>query len=74
MTEDWLYSDDRMVLRSQCLYVLLTKFGHELTDSGEPVQSTQSIYECAHDWVSQGNPRPDGILQHYENHYRVKFS
>ena len=74
MTEDWLYNDERLMHRSQCLYILLTKFGSALTENGEPLHSTQSMYECAHDWVSQGNPRPDGILEYYENHYRVKMS
>ena len=72
MTEDWLYTDERLAHRTQCLYILLTKFGSELSENGEPAHSTRSMYECAHDWVSQGNPRPDGILEHYENHYRVK--
>jgi len=75
MTENnWIYSDDRMHLRSQCLFMLLEKFGSALTENGEPLHSTESMYGCAHDWVSQGNPSPDGILDYYKNHYRVKSS
>ena len=74
MTDNnWIYSDERMNLRSICLYMLLSEYGRELTNNGEPVQSTQSMYECAHDWVSQGNPMAEGILEYYKNYYRVKL-
>ena len=55
MTEDWRYSDDRMKLREQVLNLLLTRFGGLLDENGEPQYTNQSMYECAHDWVSQGN-------------------
>jgi len=74
MNEDWRYNDERMELRQEVYNILLNRFGGLLNENGEPAHSTQSLYECAHDWVSQGNPRPDGILQHYENYYRVKLS
>ena len=31
--------------------------------------SPSSAYECAHDWVSQGHPKPDGIIKYYEAYY-----
>jgi len=70
---DWLYTDERTALRSQCLFLLLTEFGPPLNENGEPLHSTQSMYECAHDWVSQGNSKPEGILEYYKNHYWVKL-
>ena len=53
--EDWRYSDFKMQLRRQVLSLLIKRFGSELNENGEPKYSNQSIYECAHDWVSQGN-------------------
>ena len=66
---DWLYSPERMVLKEQCLSILLKKYGGELNEDKTPKYSTQSIYECAHDWVSQGNARPDGIVAYYNAYY-----
>lgn len=68
MDEDWRYSDDRMKLREEVLKILLSKFGHQL-EGGVPKYSTKSIYECAHDWVSQGNSTPYGIVKYYEVYY-----
>ena len=68
MTEDWRYSDDKMKLREQALRVLLTEFGHQM-DGVVPKYSNQSIYECAHDWVSQGNVSTAGIVKYYEAYY-----
>ena len=68
MNEDWRYSDDRMKVREQALKILLTQFGHELV-GGIPKYSSQSIYECAHDWVSQGNATTFGIVKYYEAYY-----
>ena len=70
--QDWIYSDDRMALREQCLSVLLRRFGSHLKDDGTPENSTESIYACAHDWVSQGHPKIDGIVKYYEAYYREK--
>jgi len=66
--EDWRYSDDRMKVRESALKILLTKFGHQL-ENGVPKYSPQSIYECAHDWVSQGNNTTFGIVKYYEAYY-----
>ena len=58
-----------MKIRQQVLNVLLKRFGSELTESGEPTHSNQSIYECAHDWVSQGNINSNGIVKYYQAYY-----
>ena len=68
---DWLYAPERMVLKERCLSILLNKFGGRLKDDGTPLYNTQSIYECAHDWVSQGNQIPDGIVAYYKAYYSV---
>jgi hypothetical protein len=36
---------------------------------GCPAQSSESIYACAHDWVSQGHPTTNGILKYFEAYY-----
>ena len=66
---DWIYSPERMELREQCLSTLLRKFGSELNEDGLPKFSSESIFGCAHDWVSQGNPTPEGIIEYYEQNY-----
>ena len=68
MNEDWRYTDERLKLRDQVLSILLNRFGAELVD-GEPKYTSQSIYECAHDWVSQGNQTSFGIVKYYEAYY-----
>jgi|TARA_B100000900_G_scaffold365746_1_gene341206 hypothetical protein len=67
-TSDWRYDEQKMKVREQVIKVLLTKFGRELI-GGEPKYSSQSIYECAHDWVSQGNMSSSGIVKYYEAYY-----
>ena len=69
MNDDWRYSDDRLKLREQALNLLLTRFGSELNSDGEPVHSNQSIYECVHDWVSQGNMNTFGLVKYYQAYY-----
>ena len=68
MNEDWRYSDDRMKVREAALKILLTRFGHQM-EGVVPKYSNQSIYECAHDWVSQGNGTIHGISQFFEDNY-----
>ena len=51
--EDWRYSEDKLKLRGECLHILLNKFSYD--DPNKVNYTTQDIYECAHDWVSQGN-------------------
>jgi hypothetical protein len=70
--EDWRYSDFKMQLRRQVLSLLIKRFGSELNENGEPKYSNQSIYECAHDWVSQGNKRTDGLVKYYQAYYTTK--
>jgi len=66
---DWRYSDDRMKLRQEVLSILLERYGSELNEDGSPKYSPQSIYECAHDWVSQGNEISAGVVAFYKAYY-----
>ena len=66
--EDWRYSEKKLELRQKALNVLLIKYGHQM-DGVVPKYSNQSIYECAHDWVSQGNITTSGIIKYYEAYY-----
>ena len=66
--DDWRYGDQKMKVREQALKVLLSKFGSEL-EKGTPKYSSQSVYECAQDWVSQGNMHTAGIVKYYEAYY-----
>jgi len=68
MKDDWRYGDERIQLRGEVLSILLFHFGGEM-DGANPKYSSQSIYECAHDWVSQGNKNSEGIIKYYEAHY-----
>ena len=69
MTElDWRYSPERMLLREGALSFLLTKYGGQM-DGVVPKYPSQKIFECAHDWVSQGNNDCDGILDYFKNNY-----
>ena len=70
--EDWRYSDFKMQLRRQALSLLIKRFGSELNENGEPKYSSKSIYECVHDWVSQGNMRTDGLVKYYQAYYTDK--
>ena len=69
INEDWRYSDKRMKLREKALNLLFVRFGRELNNNGEPLYSNQSIYECAHDWVSQGNMSTFGLVKYYQTYY-----
>jgi hypothetical protein len=66
--DDWRYSDQKMKVREQALKVLFTKFGHQM-EGCKSKYSGQSIYECAQDWVSQGNMNTAGIVKYYEAYY-----
>ena len=68
-TEDWRYSNPKMQVREQALGILLKRFGSELDENNEPKYSNQSIYECVHDWVSQGHKTSFGIVKYYEAYY-----
>ena len=69
MNEDWRYSKEKTALRTSTLNILLHKFGREINSDGTPRHSNQSIYECAHDWVSQGNVNTNGLVKYYEAYY-----
>ena len=69
MTDDWRYSALRMEVRAQVLAILLKRFGGELNEDGTPLNPPDSIYACAHDWVSQGNVRTDGVVKYYQAYY-----
>jgi len=68
MQTDWRYSEERLKLRAECLKILMKKFGHQM-DGVVPRYPTQSIYECAHDWVSQGHNITSGIVAYYQAYY-----
>ena len=44
------------------------RYGSQLKES-LPEYSNQSMYECAHDWVSQGNVNTNGIIKYFEAYY-----
>ena len=67
--EDWRYAEDRLEIRQKVYSFLLTRFGSEIDENGEPIHSMQSISECAHDWVSQGNINTSGIVKYFEAYY-----
>ena len=67
-TDDWRYSPEKMKLREDVLRILLAKFGGPM-EGPVPKYSSQSIFECAHDWVSQGNVNCNGITAYYEAYY-----
>jgi hypothetical protein len=69
MIDDWRYSEDKLKLRESALKVLLTKYGGQLKKS-LPAYTNQSMYECAHDWVSQGNVNTNGIIKYFEAYYK----
>ena len=69
MQTDWRYTPEKMQVRNSALSILLKNFGSELNPDGSPKYSNQSIYECAHDWVSQGNVNCNGIAKYYEAYY-----
>ena len=68
MNTDWRYSEDKLALREQALKVLFTKYGGHIKEC-VPEYSAQSIYECAHDWISQGNINTSGIITYYKAYY-----
>ena len=69
MQTDWRYIDERMNVREQGLSILLKRFGSGNKPDGSPCHSSQSIYECVHDWVSQGNMTTSGIVAYYKAYY-----
>ena len=66
---DWRYTPEKMEVREKSLALLRKRYGSDLNSDGSPKYSNQSIYECAHDWVSQGNMITHGIIKYYEVYY-----
>ena len=69
MIGDWRYSKEKLKLREQSLLILLRRYGVDLDNEKKSEYSNRSIYECAHDWVSQGNVNCNGITKYYEAYY-----
>ena len=69
MNEDWRFNDQKIKLRQSAIKILLNRYGSDLDSTGKSKYSNQSIYECAHDWVSQGNANCNGITKYYEAYY-----
>ncbi len=69
MVDDWRYSKEKLKLREQALFILLSRYGTELDKTKKSKYTNKSIYECAHDWVSQGNVNCNGITKYYEAYY-----
>ena len=67
--QDWRYSDERMKTRAAVLNILLKKYGGAINPDGTPLVDPEAIYNCAHDWVSQGNVRTDGIVAFFKAYY-----
>jgi len=65
--------DDSMKVRQQALFILIDKYGKNLDYSRRSKYTNKSIYECAHDWVSQGNVNCNGITKYYEAYYAKSF-
>ena len=65
---DWRYSDQRMKVKERALVILLSKYGPQMENSS-PKYSSKSIYECAQEWVSQGNMHTAGIVKYYEAYH-----
>jgi hypothetical protein len=57
--------------REQCLSVLLQRYGNQIDERGMPLNSTRSIYQCAHEWVEKGNEKTDGLVKYYSDFYKT---
>ena len=60
MTEDWRYSDERMILRAEA-FLKLRKTHFTLKES-------KHMYEFCHHWVSQGNQTTDNIEEEFQKY------
>ena len=69
MNEDWRFNDQKIKLRQSVIKILLNRYGSDLDSTRKSKYTNQSIYECAHDWVSQGNVNCNGITKYYEAYY-----
>ena len=69
MVDDGRYSKEKLKLRELALFILLSRYGTKLDSTRKSKYTEQSIYECAHDWVFQGNVNCNGITKYYEAYY-----
>ena len=63
----WIYSDERMELRAKCVQLLFKNYGGVRIENAS--YSTEDIYNACHDWVSAGNPTPEGLAQYFEQRF-----
>jgi len=68
MIDDWRYNDFNTKLRQEVLKSLMHKYGNQM-EGNQPKYPAKLIYECAHDWVSQGNKTPFGVTKHFKEYY-----
>lgn len=64
---NWIYSEERMVLRAKCVQLLFKNYGGVRIE--EASYSTEDIYSACHDWVSAGNPTVEGLAQYFEDRF-----
>lgn len=69
METDWRYNDQRLKTREQSLAILFKRYGGGINPDGTPLVSPELIYTAAHDWVSAGNVRTDGLLAFFKAYY-----
>ena len=64
METDWLYNPERQEFKAKVLALLLRRFGRD-----DIPTNNKAIYNCAHDWVSQGHKTTDGLVAYYNTYY-----
>ena len=60
------YSDKQLKLRSECLGILLKKYG-EITP--ESKYSLKDIYECAEEWTNKDHKISAGITDYFRAYF-----
>ena len=63
------YSPHQMLLRQEALKILLGQFGSKNNENGLPKYQSHISYECAEQWVADGNLNCDGIIKHFLSIY-----
>ena len=69
MVDDWRYSKEKLKLSEQALLILSSRYRTELDNTRKSKYANQSIYECAHNWVTKVNVNCNGITKKYEAYY-----
>ena len=54
-------TEEQFKLRQDSLRLLMANFGQS--------NPAQSIYECAHEWVSRGNVNSNGVIAYFKAYY-----